>query len=133
MIFPQVSNRNIFISFHYSTIHKICNYIFNMICTLQHNWNVLTSIYNIVAPLCASVTKMQIFFFFIGNPKDAQVAVRQTYMYITCKFIVIQVCPLNPLQKHDWSGERIWFSCFFFFSSTIIFRSSESKASVWYA
>lgn len=71
-----------------------------MIRTLQRNWNVLTSIYNIVAPLCASVTKMQICFF-IGNSKDAQVAVRQTHMYITCKFIVIQVCPLNPLQKHD--------------------------------
>lgn len=51
-----------------------------MICTLQHNWNVLTSIYNIIAPLCASVTKMQIFFFFIGNSKDAQVAVQQTHM-----------------------------------------------------
>lgn len=46
-----------------------------MIRTLQHNWNVLTSIYNIVALLCASVTKCR-FFFFVGNSKDAQVAVR---------------------------------------------------------
>lgn len=46
-----------------------------MIYTLQHNWNVLTSIYNIVALLCASVTKCR-FFFFIGSSKDAQVAVR---------------------------------------------------------
>lgn len=79
------------------------NYIFNMIHTLQRNWNVLTSIYNIVALLVCKCVKMQIsfFFFFIGNSKDAQVAVQQTHMYITCKFTVVQVCPLNPLQKHD--------------------------------
>lgn len=44
-----------------------------MIYTLQHNWNVLTSIYN-SSPACVQVvTKMQIF---IGNSKDAQVAVQ---------------------------------------------------------
>lgn len=83
---------------------KYRNYIFNMIHTLQRNWNVLTSIYNIVALLVCKCVKMQILFifFFIGNSKDAQVAVQQTHMYITCKFTVVQVCPLNPLQiKHD--------------------------------
>lgn len=40
---------------------KYYNYIFNMIYTLQRNWNVLTSIYNTIAPLCASCDKMQIF------------------------------------------------------------------------
>lgn len=50
-----------------------------MIHTLQRNWNVLTSIYNVVALLCASVTKCR---FFIGSSKDAQVAVRHICIYV---------------------------------------------------
>lgn len=94
----------------------------NMIHTLQHNWNVLTSIYNIVALLCASVAKCRFFYRKFYGCQDGRAT--NTYVYhmqVHCHSSM----PIKSLAE----AQLIWRETSILFSDTI-FRSSESKASV---
>lgn len=50
------------------------------------------------------------FVFLIGNSKDAQVAVQQTHMYITCKFTVGSSMPIESLAEARLKSGKFGFS-----------------------